>query len=711
MAFQAQQAPNYQGAASDMGKHLASMGQPNMTYALAKRARDEKRADIKLQKDKDDRAFILGNIKEGLGIMRQNTLLDRSEKREDKQSAQIQENWKSLEPERISKLQNSLNKEWSIEYGQKQRELNRINQGGVKDHAARVELMGADEAGEFRPVSMADYLAESPMIAKRHTLAETTKRYHGGIGDEDENILKGASTEDDAVTELSAEESEQKRQDDIKKFNVESQARANAANKARIAQRDHEKAMAESQEERKAAWLKSTEKRDSSGRVTNIEGRAKQKRREAIRKHEQKQEEEATAKKEESKRKVDETLDATKRKSAYETAKRTGREKVEAQQERKAAYGRAETTAKHLRQDREGKEAIVRMDQMAKENEERIRKREAAKRESEERPGRTVAASKALRKAEKSKEQRLKKERKAKAQEVVAKGKDKRERQEAYKKAEDAAQKKREERKAKKEAERKRVVTSSKVQRKIKQGRKDEMDKWSEEFGKEADKHVAEQKAAERKAVAQETVETSKRKSKGESIMEKIQHEKEKADSRGSSESRSRRQQSQLGEKQAAWGHATKRQPELEAAGTSIREEAEAADDKLVQQFKDNAAKYSGTRKMAGKLKEANNYIATLNRKTWNDETKAKFFTKGSDGAFKPKDVKDDPNAEKKSLSHWIEKEDADDGGEWKGVTKNPVEFFLKNPDKLKNLSTNNRKTMLKKMSKSFNKIRTLRKS
>ena len=49
MAFQAQQAPNYQGAASDMGGHLASMGKSNMTYALAKRARDEKSADIKVQ--------------------------------------------------------------------------------------------------------------------------------------------------------------------------------------------------------------------------------------------------------------------------------------------------------------------------------------------------------------------------------------------------------------------------------------------------------------------------------------------------------------------------------------------------------------------------------------------------------------------------------------------------------------------------------------
>ena len=203
MAFQAQQAPNYQGVASDMGGHLASMGKSNMTYALAKRARDEKSADIKVQKDKDDRAFILGNIREGLGIMRENTLLDRSEKREDKQSAQIQANWKSLEPERISKLQNSLNKEWSIEYGQKQRELNRINSDAAKTHASRVETLGPDFAGEFRPVSIADYLKENPMIAKRYTHDETTRRYHGGIGSEEADTLSKTATQED--TEAGAE--------------------------------------------------------------------------------------------------------------------------------------------------------------------------------------------------------------------------------------------------------------------------------------------------------------------------------------------------------------------------------------------------------------------------------------------------------------------------------------------------------------------------
>ena len=146
MAFQAQQAPNYQSAAADAGGHLASMGKSNLSYALAKRARDEKRADIKLQKEKDERSFILGNISEGLGIMRENTLL----KREDKQKAQIQENWKALEPERISKLHNSLNNEWSIEYAQKQRELNRINSAGAKEHA--------DNAlpGVFQPVPMSE---------------------------------------------------------------------------------------------------------------------------------------------------------------------------------------------------------------------------------------------------------------------------------------------------------------------------------------------------------------------------------------------------------------------------------------------------------------------------------------------------------------------------------------------------------------------------
>ena len=285
-----------------------------------------------------------------------------------------------------------------------------------------------------------------------------------------------------------------------------------------------------------------------------------------------------------------------------------------------------------------------------------------------------MAASKALRKAEKSKEQRLKKERKAKAQAVVAKGKDKRERQEAYKKAEDAAQKKREERKAKKEAERKRVVTSSKVQHKIKKKRKDEMDKWSEEFGAVADKHVEERK---RKAAAQETVDASKRLRKGQGVMEKVQEERAFAE----------------------------KDKQDEAAATSLRKKAAEADVKLEQQFKDQADEYKGVRKEEKKRKVNDNREAAANKEVWGKEQSKKYYTKDESGNFKPsaEAMKDDPNAEKKPLSHWIEKEDTDDGGEWKGVTKNPIQFFLKNPEKLKNLSTNNRKTMLKKMSKYIN--------
>ena len=593
MAFQAQQAPNYQGAASDMGGHLASMGKANMTYALAKRARDEKRADIKLQKEKDERSYILGNIREGLGIMRENTLL----KREDKQKAQIQENWKSLEPERISKLHNSLNKEWSIEYAQKQRELNAINKGREEN---------LDD-----PIPMSEFLRTNPLIAKRHTLAEAAQRYHGGIGGEEAGVLKETAVQGDpeADEELKLAEA-----------NAERQARADAspmvfeAETPEEAQRisderegagaAYEQEMQESREARYDTWLKSTEK-GQEGKKTSIIGRAEQKKREAVRKHKQKQDKEAEAKK----------------------------------------------------------------------------------------------------------------ERQAMAQEVVAKSKDKRERQDAYKKAEAAAQRKREEkayqehvqtlkeqkadpdslyskrqeakRKAKREKAAKRIVTGSQMKRKVE---------------KKAERKADE----ERKAVAQETVETSKRKRKAESIMEKIKQEKAEESAiadRRSSESRSRRQQTQLGEKQAEWGKTRKQ----DAAGTSIREEAAAADDKLVQQFKTQAGEYEGVREKEKKGKENDNREAAANKDVWGKDQIKKYYTKERDGNFLPsaEAMKDDPNAEKKPLSHWIEQEDTDDGGEWEGVTKNPVQFFLKNPDKLKNLSTNNRKTMLKKMGKYFEDTKT----
>ena len=300
---------------------------------------------------------------------------------------------------------------------------------------------------------------------------------------------------------------------------------------------------------------------------------------------------------------------------------------------------------------------------------------------------------------------------------MVAKSKDKRERQDAYKKAEAAAQRKREEkayqehvqtlkeqkadpdslyskrqeakRKAKREKAAKRIVTGSQMKRKVE---------------KKAERKADE----ERKAVAQETVETSKRKRKAESIMEKIKQEKAEESAiadRRSSESRSRRQQTQLGEKQAEWGKTRKQ----DAAGTSIREEAAAADDKLVQQFKTQAGEYEGVREKEKKGKENDNREAAANKDVWGKDQIKKYYTKERDGNFLPsaEAMKDDPNAEKKPLSHWIEQEDTDDGGEWEGVTKNPVQFFLKNPDKLKNLSTNNRKTMLKKMGKYFEDTKT----
>ena len=626
MAFQAQQAPNYQGAASDMGGHLASMGKSNLTYALAKRARDEKRADIKLQKEKDERSFILGNISEGLGIMRENTLL----KREDKQKAQIQENWKALEPERISKLHNSLNKEWSIEYAQKQRELNRINSAAAKEHADDPSSMGV----VFQPIPMSEYLRTNPLIAKRHTLAEAAQRYHGGIGGEEAGVLKGASTEAEAVNEISAEESKRKLQDDIKKFNEESQEKAEAVRKARVLQRDHEKKMEESKAKRRALWLKKTEKADTGGRVTNIKGRADQKRREAIRKHKQKQKEEAEAKKERQ-----EVVAKSKRRSKAESivkrAKTTAQRKREARKSdaRKKAADRIVKSSKirfGVKKEKERKAYVKReMDKWSKEfgavadqNVEERKAAEQAKREAVAK--RIVTGSQVKRRAE----------------EMGAK------REEA-----DAA------RKAEREKSAKRTVAASAAIRKAEKSKEQRLKK-------------------ERQAKAQETIETSKRKRKAESIMEKIKQEKQK---------------------------------EQEAAATSLREKAAAADDQLEQQFKAQVGEYKGVREKEKKGKENDNREAAANKDVWGKDQIKKYYTKERDGNFLPsaEAMKDDPNAEKKPLSHWIEKEDTDDGGEWEGVTKNPVQFFLKNPDKLKNLSKNNRKTMLKKMSKYFEDTKT----
>ena len=584
MAFQAQQAPNYQGAASDMGGHLASMGKANLTYALAKRARDEKRADIKLQKEKDERSFILGNISEGLGIMRENTLL----KREDKQKAQIQENWKALEPERISKLHNSLNKEWSIEYAQKQRELNRINSAAAKAHADDPSSMGV----VFQPIPMSEYLRTNPLIAKRHTLAEAAQRYLGGIGGEEAGVLKETAAQGDP------EADEQIKLEEVNARNQEA-ATQGILDRKEIAEFNKVKAGVTKEREDAVKSLKRRLKRKSETRKQEHQRRLEQ-------------------------------------------------------------------------------------DEKKRISEERRKGREIGKS--------SVALSKAISKAKRAAERKR-----------TARG----------------------------------IVTSSKVQRKIKQKREDEMDKWSKEFGAVADQNVEERKAAEqakreavakrivtgsqvkrraeemgakreadaerkaerersakrtvaasaairkaekskeqrlkkeRQAKAQETIETSKRKRKAESIMEKIKQEKQK---------------------------------EQEAAATSLREKAAAADDKLEQQFKAQVGEYKGVREKEKKGKENDNREAAANKDVWGKDQIKKYYTKERDGNFLPsaEAMKDDPNAEKKPLSHWIEKEDTDDGGEWKGVTKNPVQFFLKNPDKLKNLSKNNRKTMLKKMSKYF---------
>ena len=155
------------------------------------------------------------------------------------------------------------------------------------------------------------------------------------------------------------------------------------------------------------------------------------------------------------------------------------------------------------------------------------------------------------------------------------------------------------------------------------------------------------------------------------------------------------------------------KQKEQEAAATSLREKAAAADDKLEQQFKAQVGEYEGVREKEKKGKENDNREAAANKDVWGKDQIKKYYTKERDGNFLPsaEAMKDDPNAEKKPLSHWIEKEDTDDGGEWKGVTKNPVQFFLRNPDKLKNLSKNNRKTMLKKMGRAFKRISFTKKS
>ena len=597
MAFQAQQAPNYQGAASDMGGHLASMGKANLTYALAKRARDEKRADIKLQKEKDERSFILGNISEGLGIMRENTLL----KREDKQKAQIQENWKALEPERISKLHNSLNKEWSIEYAQKQRELNRINSAAAKEHADDPSSMGV----VFQPIPMSEYLRTNPLIAKRHTLAEAAQRYHGGIGGEEAGVLKETAAQGDP------EADEQIKLEEVNARNQEA-ATQGILDRKEIAEFNKVKAGVTKEREDAVKSLKRRLKRKSETRKQEHQRRLEQDEKKRI---------------SEERRKGREIGKSSVAISKGKRAAKKSSEKREAAAERKRTARGIVTSSKVQRKIKQKREDE--MDKWSKEfgavadqNVEERKAAEQAKREAVAK--RIVTGSQVKRRAE----------------EMGAK------REEA-----DAA------RKAEREKSAKRTVAASAAIRKAEKSKEQRLKK-------------------ERQAKAQETIETSKRKRKAESIMEKIKQEKQK---------------------------------EQEAAATSLREKAAAADDKLEQQFKAQVGEYKGVREKEKKGKENDNREAAANKDVWGKDQIKKYYTKERDGNFLPsaEAMKDDPNAEKKPLSHWIEKEDTDDGGEWKGVTKNPVQFFLKNPDKLKNLSKNNRKTMLKKMSKYFEDTKT----
>jgi len=54
MAFQAQQAPQYQQAAGQVGQMFSRVGKAHMTWAQAKRDRDERAAAIKVQRERDD---------------------------------------------------------------------------------------------------------------------------------------------------------------------------------------------------------------------------------------------------------------------------------------------------------------------------------------------------------------------------------------------------------------------------------------------------------------------------------------------------------------------------------------------------------------------------------------------------------------------------------------------------------------------------------
>ena len=87
MAFQAQSAPNYQGAASDIGGMFARKGKAFLTWAQAKRDRDERAAAIEVQRGRETRATIMGALKEAgrLGAEKEDWGLQRTSGRKGRQ--------------------------------------------------------------------------------------------------------------------------------------------------------------------------------------------------------------------------------------------------------------------------------------------------------------------------------------------------------------------------------------------------------------------------------------------------------------------------------------------------------------------------------------------------------------------------------------------------------------------------------------------------
>ena len=108
MAFQAQSAPNYQGAASDIGGMFARKGKAFLTWAQAKRDRDERAAAIEVQRGRETRATIMGALKEAgrLGA-------------EERRMGFAKDKWEEGSAKRISDLKNSLNYDHRVEVSRK----------------------------------------------------------------------------------------------------------------------------------------------------------------------------------------------------------------------------------------------------------------------------------------------------------------------------------------------------------------------------------------------------------------------------------------------------------------------------------------------------------------------------------------------------------------------------------------------------------------